>query len=510
MDIFKLVGSVFVDTDEANKSLSKTGENAEKTGSKFSKVAGAAGKAALGIAAGAAAVGTAMIASAKDTAKNLDVIDKASQRMKIGAESYQELAHAANLSGVEMSTLEKAAKKLEGTDLNLDDAMAQIYELGTAEERSAKAAELFGEAVAYQMTPMLNASGEEMAAMRQEANDLGLVMSEDSVKAGAAMNDAFSKVQDSIGALTNQIGVVVMPIVQALLDWVINHMPEIQTAVNKVTEFIKAAILVVVEVVKKIEPVVKVVFEQIKKFWETILKPAFDAIAPTVIELFKAIEAFWNNTMKPVILSIVQFIIPLIKELFTQIGVLWSTVLKPIFDAIIKLLQGDFKGAFSSVFTAVTNLAKMCFNGLIAIVKTPLNTIIGIVNKFIGGLNLLKIPDWIPEIGGKGVNIPLIPYLANGGEINAGGLAVVGEAGAELVEMPRGARVTPLNDNNNAFSRMESELSQLHNDLVALTNAIANHNPVIKLDTGALVGQIANPMNNALGMIALKGARGIV
>lgn len=113
MDIFKLVGSVFIDTDKANDSLSKVDKKAEGTGGKLATLAGAAGKAALGIGAAAAAVGGAMVATAKQTAANADVVDKASQRMKIGAESYQELAHAAGLSGVEMSTLEQAAKKLE-------------------------------------------------------------------------------------------------------------------------------------------------------------------------------------------------------------------------------------------------------------------------------------------------------------------------------------------------------------------------------------------------------------
>ena len=187
MEIFKLIGSIMVDTAEAEKSIQKTGDKAEGLGSKLADGAKTAGKWALGVAGAAAAVGTAMIAAAKDTAETADTIDKASQRMKMDAESYQELAYAAQLSGVEMSTLERAAKKLEGTDLSMDDALDQIYALGTEEERAAKAAELFGESVAYQMTPLLNASAEDMAAMKEEAHSLGLVMGEDAVKNGAGL-----------------------------------------------------------------------------------------------------------------------------------------------------------------------------------------------------------------------------------------------------------------------------------------------------------------------------------
>ena len=201
MEIFKLIGSVMVDTAEAEKSLAKTEKSVEGVGNKWSEGIGKAAKWAVGVGAAAVAVGGAMVGVVKDTSEAMDEIDKASQRMKMDVESYQELAYAANLSGVEMSTLEKAAKKLEGTDLSMDEALEQIWALGTAEERSAKAAELFGDSVAYEMTPMLNASAEEMAAMSQEARDLGLVMSEDAVKSGAAMGDMISKVEGSIEAL---------------------------------------------------------------------------------------------------------------------------------------------------------------------------------------------------------------------------------------------------------------------------------------------------------------------
>ena len=238
MEIFKLIGSIMVDTAEAEKSIQKTGDKAEGLGSKLADGAKTAGKWALGVAGAAAAVGTAMVAAAKDTAATADTIDKASQRMKMDAESYQELAYAAQLSGVEMSTLERAAKKLEGTGLSMDDALEQIYALGTEEERAAKAAELFGESVAYQMTPLLNASAEDMAAMKQEARDLGLVMGEHAVKNGAALNDMFTKVDESLGALKNGLMAEFMPYIMDILQWVIDNVPKIAATVKKVMDML--------------------------------------------------------------------------------------------------------------------------------------------------------------------------------------------------------------------------------------------------------------------------------
>ena len=62
------------------------------------------------------------------------------------------------------------------------------------------------------------------------------------------------------------------------------------------------------------------------------------------------------------------------------------------------------------------------------------------VNAVIGGLNKIKLPDFL---GGVSLNIPKIPTLWKGSNYTMGGLTLVGEKGPELVNMPRGASVTP-------------------------------------------------------------------
>lgn len=282
MEIFKLVGSVMVDTADAEKSISKTGEKAEGLGNKLATGAQKAAKWAAGVVAGAVAVGGAMVKAAKDTAADMDVIDKASQRMKIGVESYQELAHAANLSGVEMSTLEKAAKKLEGTDLNMDQALEQIYSLGTAEERAAKAAELFGENVAYQMTPMLNASAEEMASMRQEAHDLGLVMGEEAVKNGAALNDMFAKVEGSIKSLKTGLMTELMPYVMEILDWVIQNIPQIRSTIKSVMDAIIPIVKPILNAVMQMLPPIMQAVSQLMNWLIPFIEPIINSISSLI------------------------------------------------------------------------------------------------------------------------------------------------------------------------------------------------------------------------------------
>lgn len=463
MDIFKLVGSVFIDTDEANKSLQKTDKKAETLGDTLASGAKKAGKFAIGLGTAAAGAVTALVGVASSAADTMDVIDKASQRMDISAESYQELAHAASLSGVEMSTLEKAAKKLEGTDLNMDDALAQIYELGTAEERSAKAAELFGEAVAYQMSPMLNASAEDMAAMKQEAHDLGLVLDQDTVSAGAALNDTLNNIKDALGGLVTNLGASLLPIVQQGADMLLEFLPTIQEIINKIapvlSEFLSALLPILLQ------------------FVETILPP--------ILTLAEA--------LLPLLQLLCELILPLITTLVSALAKLLTSVVIPAITKVVTTIKDAVQKAISNFETAKTKVISV-FEAIKEGVKKPINGVIGMINKMIDALNALSfdIPDWVPVLGGKsfGFNLTPIPLLANGGDVVGGGKAIVGEAGAELIDLPQGARVTPLTKGEDALNTkamlatMQEMLATMkeQNDNLVMAFSEALNNTNIKWD----------------------------
>lgn len=85
-------------------------------------------------------------------------------------------------------------------------------------------------------------------------------------------------------------------------------------------------------------------------------------------------------------------------------------VFKNIIDFIKNVFTGNWKGAWENVKNIFKNIAE----GLGNIFKTPINFIIDIMNGFIKGLNKIKIPDWVPAVGGKGINIPLIKKLRVG------------------------------------------------------------------------------------------------
>ncbi|QSR11484.1 phage tail tape measure protein [Lactococcus sp. LG592] len=119
---------------------------------------------------------------------------------------------------------------------------------------------------------------------------------------------------------------------------------------------------------------------------------------------------------------------------------------KRVFNGFIDFITGIFTGNWEQAWNGVVNIFGGIFDGIVAMAKAPLNLLIGLINGMIGGLNNIKLPKWVPGIGGKGIDIPQIPYLATGGHL-INGQAIVGEAGPELLTAKNGkTTVTPLSD----------------------------------------------------------------
>ena len=144
-----------------------------------------------------------------------------------------------------------------------------------------------------------------------------------------------------------------------------------------------------------------------------------------------------------------------------------------ILNGIVDFITGVFTGNWSRAWQGVTNIFGGIFEGIAAMVKAPINAMIGLINGFLGGLNNIKIPKWVPKVGGRRFNISQIPYLAKGGHL-INGQAVVGEAGPELMTVKNGkTTVTPLSDSEkkNTPSPREVRVEQhVHIDKVDANN----------------------------------------
>lgn len=552
LELFKLVGSIFIDTDKANESLKKTDKQATSVAEGLGKAGKVAAGAAVAIGTAIVGTGTALVGMAKDTAAVADEVDKASIRMGISTEKYQELAYAAGQCGVEMSTMEQAAKKLEGTDMTFDEAIEQIMALGTAEERSAMAAELFGEKVAYNLSPLIEQSGESFDGLIKRSHELGLVMSEDAVKAGVAFGDLSSDLEQSFGMLKTNLGAALFPVLNQVIEKLIEFMPTIQALGQQLgpiaSDFIEKLIPPLAEmagqllpvaldaianilpllsdIVSEIIPVLVSVFAELTPILVQIIQQVLPVIA-NLLKLILPIVSALLNAITPILGAVLQLLSPLLQlvsalltpllellnVLLTPLLTILNTILVPLIniigliiepltamlnaileplvtvlgliitplleilnaclDPIMKALQAlyawaapigvkawnwlqgffeflieEIGGKLSNTFTNFGNLVKRVWEGLKTSFKNGVNFWIKALNTLIEGVNRLSVPDWVTKATGiSGVNLPTIPMLAEGGNIEAAGRVIVGEAGPEMLELPRGAKVTPLTDN---------------------------------------------------------------
>ena len=187
------------------------------------------------------------------------------------------------------------------------------------------------------------------------------------------------------------------------------------------------------EYLPEIQRIVDEVFGMIQSLWETVLKPALDAIG-----------GFLQNVLLPIWDTVFTYgILPVVETVFQTIIKLWDNSLKPMLQGIIDFLSGVFTGDWKKIWSGLSNFFGGIWEGMKTMAKAPMNYIINMLNKVIDGLNTLQVPDWVPLIGGKGINIPRIPTLWKGSNFTLEGPTLVGEQGPELVNMPRGASVMP-------------------------------------------------------------------
>lgn len=172
-------------------------------------------------------------------------------------------------------------------------------------------------------------------------------------------------------------------------------------------------------------------------------------LAYNKVEWFRnGVNAFFQG-VSDVAVEVFNFIGGFISGVFEGIWTNISNVFnsgKRIFTGFLDFITGVFTGDWSKAWQGLVDIFGGIFDGIVSIAKIPINNMIGLINGFIRGLNNIKVPKWVPGVGGKTFSIGELPYLAKGGHV-LNGQAIVGEAGPELLTNKNGkTTVTPLSD----------------------------------------------------------------
>lgn len=192
-----------------------------------------------------------------------------------------------------------------------------------------------------------------------------------------------------------------------------------------------------------LEPLITPFLEAFNNAWDTVLK---DALGEVMDFIYGAIELGWiliNQFVMPIANSLIGFLSPIITEVGRKLGSIFQGVfevigyvIKGIFgilNGLIVFIKGVFTGNWKNAWSGIIKIFSSLFGMLGGIAKSVINYFIREINHFITNISRIKIPNWVPVVGGKGFNIRPIPYLAEGGVIDSPTVAMLGEAGKEAV-----------------------------------------------------------------------------
>lgn len=241
---------------------------------------------------------------------------------------------------------------------------------------------------------------------------------------------------------------VIMQIVQSILPAFVQL---INTIVPILTQIVQAILPVIIQLIQTLLPVIQQIID-------TVL-PVFISLLNTIVPIFQNII----QAILPVLQQLLQALIPVIQllaEIFANVlGTALQTVanivssVMQIFQGLIDFITGVFTGNWSQAWEGIKSIFSGIFSGLGEIFKAPFKVIVSVINTVIRGLNKLKVPDWVPGIGGKGINIPEIPGFAKGTN-RTPSTFIAGENGPELITNAANRKVFTAAQTGQIFNNM--------------------------------------------------------
>ena len=394
---------IAIDNDDIAKTQAKIatfaslGQTAGKTGGYFNRVTEAAyNLSALGF--GSAEDAAVMLSKAMNSP------EQAAALSRTGALTKAEAAHAAELA--------KTGKTEE----------ARAFIMAAVEKQVSGAAEK--NVTGIQKTQVAS------AALKEQ---LGTAL----LPVVAKMADVFGKVAEWMGKHPGLVKILV-PVIGALAAiigiatiaiWLMNA----ALWANPITWIVAAIvglIVVVVVMYNKFEW-----FRNLVKLLARVWVEGFKGIIAIAKWLWEGLKKIWD-----VLVSAFNWV----KDNWSKIGMILGG---PIVWAA-KWLIGHWDSVmafFKSIPGKLATLGKTIVNVLTWPFRTAFNAISKLWNATIGKFRI-EIPSWIPLFGGKTFEMPQMPELqalATGGTVTSAGAFLVGERGPEVVNLPRGAAVTP-------------------------------------------------------------------
>ena len=527
MNLFNLFATLTLDNSDYEKKINESGKSASSMSSKMGTAFKTAGRVIGATVTAIAAVTAAISALAVKTVDYMGDIDDNAQRVGMSTEAYQKWAYAMQLAGGDASMLQIVMRELTTFTNELSagqgDALLTLQKLGIGYEdfmalpvdqqlqaiieglqgmesqtdKTTIAQEIFGNRAYQQLMPILNQEKGYVDDLFASMEDLGLVIGDDVVKAGAALGDKL----DQLKLTFKTVGASIMSDLFPQIELVVEGLTGMATGAEDAGDkFVEGIVGIVDKLVSALPQLIDIAGDLLVNVLDGILS-ALPSLVPKLIEvvealLFKVIDILPSLTQSIADLAValvdallkvdwVTLIIKLsealIEILFVQLPNMLLDALISIFDTVINLFTT--KDGLKSLAEFGKNLGEALINGLITAIESGINLAVKALNAITGGIS--KIWTWtgadpIPQI--PNVSIPRVDF-ADGGmidDLNLGTyyLARAGEDGAEIVAQgSRGTGVANVEQIADAQYMAMNEYDvkgEIQRATVAIVNGITN------------------------------------
>ena len=412
VEIFKLFGSIFVNNDEANKSISKTDEKASSVASTLGKGVQTAAKWGAAIVGGATVAAGGMLKMAESSASTADHVDKMSQKIGLSRQAYQELDFICSQTGTSVDSLRggmktltnqmdaaakgnaSAKELLDRLGVSIDDGTGKmksqedmLYDCLTAlqgvnnqTERAALANKLFGKS-GTELMPLLNSQSGSIEEMKQKAHELGLVMSDEMIDSGVGLTDSLDQTKRAFSAIITQLGGAFMPIIKKVSDKLQDALPFVQQAITQLmpiaSQFLEEVLPALFETGETILPVIFDLLQQLFPVLVTTLLPVILDLIQQLAPLFLQIV----QQVLPLFVQLITALMPFIQQIITQV--------LPVFLQIIQQILPFFIQLASQILPIIIQLVQIILPPILQIVQTVLPVFLKIFEAIMPLLSLL-------------------------------------------------------------------------------------------------------------------------
>ena len=263
----------------ASQQIKAVGDKMKQTGQKIEE----AGKKLAGVSGAAAAIGGGLLKLGYDAAKSADELSTLSQQTGISTDELQKMQYAADLVDVSVEDITGALRKMKtkmdpanetfqklgisvtNADGSLRDATDVFYDSLSAlskiqneTERDQVAMELFGKS-ADSLAGIIDDGGAALQQFGQEAENLGLILDEDTISALNDTNDEIDKTKQNIQKTLGVIGSQVASVVSPLLEKISGLIGKVTEKLRKLSPEQTETILKIVGVVAALAPAIIVI-----------------------------------------------------------------------------------------------------------------------------------------------------------------------------------------------------------------------------------------------------------